>query len=287
MVPDRGWYPANRCVNADAGPTPAKVGAVEADSTLDMAMRLRRLLSGRRFDEVSWVDEVGSTNADLLDAARDGADEQVLLADFQSAGRGRRDRSWTAPPGSSLMLSVLVRRGLTVERAGQLTMALGLAAADACQRTCGVRPQIKWPNDLVHADRKLAGILAEAVVEGSTMTAAVLGMGMNTGWDELPTELATTATSLNLLAGHTIDRVELAARVLEYLEHWLGADSGHLRSAYTSNSATVGRRVRVDLPTGRIEGTADSISVEGHLVIAAADGDRAVSVGDVVHLRPV
>ena len=268
---------------------------MEQETPADRAMRLRRRLSGQRFDDVDWLTEVGSTNAELMALARDGAHEQVLLTDFQSAGRGRRDRTWTAPPGSSLMLSVLVRHGLTPEGAGLLTMAFGLAAADACQRTCDVRPQLKWPNDLVYEDRKLAGILAEAVIEGSTMTAAVIGMGMNTNWPELPKELAATAVSLNLLAGEDIDQVELAALLLEHLEHWLGADPRHLRGAYTAHSATIGRRVRVELPTGAghngatktTEGTADRITDAGHLVIVTDAGEMTVSSGDVVHLRPV
>lgn len=260
---------------------------MQAQTPAERATELRRLLSGRRFDEIRWVDEVGSTNAELLAAARSGAGEQALITDFQSAGRGRRDRQWTAPPGSSLMISVLIRDGLRVERSAQLTMALGLAAADACQRCCDVRPGLKWPNDLVHDDRKLAGILAEAVIEGSTMTAAVVGMGMNTGWPELPAELESTAASLNLIAGQEIDRTNLAAKVLEHLEHWLGADPGHLRSAYMASSATIGRRVRVDLPARRITGIAERVTVEGHLVIASDDGDEVtVTVGDVVHLRP-
>lgn len=274
-------------------------GRVEHDGLAERVTRLRRLVSGRRFDDLEWVAEVDSTNAVLMARAREGDAEQALLTDFQSAGRGRRDRRWTAPPGSSLMVSVLVRHGLDPDRSGHLTMAFGLAAADACQRCCGVRPQLKWPNDLVHEDRKLAGILAEAVIEGTTMTAAVIGMGMNTGWPQLPEDLAQTATSLNLLAGEPIDRAELAALVLEHLEHWLGADPAHLRSAYTAHSATIGRRVRAQLPAGSsprhavadgdgyAEGTAERITEAGHLVITTDRGELTVSAGDVVHLRPV
>ncbi len=107
-------------------------------------------LVGTRFTEVRWVDETGSTNADLLSAAAEGAGEGlVLVADHQTAGRGRLDRTWEAPPGSSLLVSVLLRPAVTVDDAFLVMSAAGVAAVDACHDVAGLRPGLKWPNDLV------------------------------------------------------------------------------------------------------------------------------------------
>lgn len=261
------------------------------NSTQARASRLAAASIDRRFADVTWVESTGSTNADLVAAARDGAGEQVRLSDFQSAGRGRRSRTWTAPPASSMMMSILLRQRapghrLVPEAASGLTMALGLATVEACEQLHDVRPTLKWPNDLVYQDRKLAGVLAEAVIEGGEMTAVVIGMGLNTNWPELPPELSDIAVSLNHLAGHNIDMVQLARLVLDRFEHWVAEDPALLRAAYVTRSATIGRDVRAELPDGEIRGRAVGITAEGHLEIDTETSRQAIHVGDVVHLRP-
>lgn len=236
---------------------------------------------------MAWRAEVTSTNTELIDAARAGAGEQVMIADYQSTGRGRRARTWSAPPASSLMISALLRTGLTPATTGHVTFALGLGAIDACQLTCGVRPTLKWPNDLVHEDLKLAGILAESVIEGSDIKAVVVGMGLNTNWPELPAELADVASSLNLLAGRPVDRAQLAFHTLDRFEYWLGAHPDHLLANYEVNSATIGREVQVELPAGILQGVATGVDPAGHLIVNDGTESHVVSVGDVVHLRPV
>lgn len=258
----------------------------------DRSDRLARISAGQRFDDVTWTPTSSSTNADLIEAARSGAREQVRLTDFQSAGRGRRDRSWSAPPGTSLILSVLLRerapgQPLSPDTAGGLTMALGLGAVEACQELCGVRPTLKWPNDLVYEDRKLAGVLAEGVIEDGQLTAVVIGMGLNANWPELPAELTDIAVSLNHLAGHEVDRVALARLVLNRFEHWVAEDPATLRARYVECSATIGRQVRAELPDGDIVGLAVGITEVGHLELDTIAGRRTMHVGDVVHLRPV
>ena len=145
--------------------------------------------------EVRVVGETGSTNADLLALARDGAPEGiVLVADHQTAGRGRLDRRWEAPPGSSLLMSMLFRPPRSVTHLNLVNAAAGIAASDACNEVAGFRPLLKWPNDVVVDDRKLAGILAEVVGQ-----AVVVGIGLNVNWPSpLPPELADTATAANL-----------------------------------------------------------------------------------------
>jgi BirA family biotin operon repressor/biotin-[acetyl-CoA-carboxylase] ligase len=241
----------------------------------------------------------------------------VVVADHQSAGRGRRDRTWVAPPGGSLLVSVLLRPPARV--AGAVTMAAGVAMAGAVEHVAGVVAGLKWPNDLVvdtgDGERKLAGILAEADwPEGSTASAGyrppgphdravvVVGVGLNVSWPEVPDELDRLATALNLLGGEAgargeagaeaeVDRVELLVAFLRRLDDGYaalvtgGADG--LLDRWRARSVTLGRRVRVDLGAGDVEGTALDVTPEGHLVVATDEGGRrTIAVGDVVHLRP-
>jgi BirA family biotin operon repressor/biotin-[acetyl-CoA-carboxylase] ligase len=271
-----------------------------------------------RFSDVRWVAETGSTNADALALARDGAPEGiVIVADHQTAGRGRRSRTWVAPPGGSLLVSVLLRPRAPV--ADATTMAAALAMAEAVADTTGVDARLKWPNDLVVDDRKLAGVLAEADwPAGSAISAGykqppaharavvVVGIGLNVAWPaELPPELdevADRATSLDRLCGDgpagsdvaEARRRALLAAYLRRLDHRYGQLArgtdetvAALRAAWRDRSATLGRRVRVDLGTSDVEGTAVDVTGDGHLVVETAAGERrTLAVGDVVHLRP-
>lgn len=259
----------------------------------------RSRLAGTRFEDVRWVDQTGSTNEDLLALARSSdACDVVLAAESQRAGRGRLDRSWVAPPGSSLLVSLLLRPGLSIADAHSITMALGVAAAEACGSQTGCQPLLKWPNDLVlegagtdGGDRKVGGILAETVVSGGRLEALVVGMGLNVNWAEVPEELAPTATSLNLVVGHDLDREELLVAMLVRFEELYDrliahADRDWLRERYTRLSATLGRRVRVELADERFEGVALGVTDGGHLIVEAGSGSREVTVGDVIHLRP-
>jgi BirA family biotin operon repressor/biotin-[acetyl-CoA-carboxylase] ligase len=229
-----------------------------------------------------------STNRWLLDEARAGAPAGLtVVADHQSAGRGRRGRAWDAPPGSSLLVSVLLRPTLAADRLHLLTMAAALALADAVERVADVRAGLKWPNDLVIGDRKVAGLLAEADLSaGGEVRALVLGVGCNVQWDEFPPELTAVATACNLEAGAPVDR----ARVLDAFLDRLGVRLGALDQVvadYEARSATLGRRVRVDLGEEVVEGEATGVDDHGRLLLRLQGGAvRAVAVGDVVHLRP-
>lgn len=252
---------------------------------------MKRQAGGTRFCDIRHVAETASTNADLLAQAREGAPEGiVLVADHQTAGRGRSDRVWTAPAGSSLLVSVLLRP--EPARATRSTLAMAAAVVDAVEEQAGISPRIKWPNDIVWpgrgdaADRKLGGILAEADWGGSGSLAVVVGLGLNVNWPpSFPDELRAVATSLNHITGRTHDRDALLAAILRALDRWY--DHGALVDAVRARSATIGSRVRVHLATGEVEGRADEITDDGHLLVVTDSGAvHEVSAGDVVHARP-
>lgn len=274
-------------------------------SAVDLAERARRGLSGTRW-RLDWVDDTGSTNADLLAAAADGEPAgAVLAAEHQGAGRGRLDRRWEAEPGSSLLVSILLRPQIPLAAAHLVAVATALAAARACEDTAGVRPGLKWPNDLVIGEgagtRKLGGILAESQVLEGEVRAVVVGLGLNVTLPErLPAELAGVATSLSAhAAGADIDRPDLLADLLRHLDalvDLLDTPAGRTRllDEYRRRCVTLGSTVRVEVgpghgtagEAGAIEGEAVAIDDDGHLVVRAGDVDHVVTVGDVVHLRP-
>jgi BirA family transcriptional regulator, biotin operon repressor / biotin---[acetyl-CoA-carboxylase] ligase len=254
---------------------------------------------GTRFIHVRHVVETGSTNRDLLAEAASGAPEGlVLVADHQTAGRGRLDRTWVAPPGASLLASVLLRPALPADELFLLTLACAMAAIEAVDEIAGVRPGLKWPNDLVVtdgplADRKLAGILAESHVAGGRVDAVVVGMGLNLDWPEvLHDDLAATAASVNHLTGTSVDREAVCVAWLRHYDGILDAlAEPDRRDVFLSDvrrsSATIGRRVRVERDTDVFEGDAVDITAAGHLVVDPGDGSPAieVTVADIVHLR--
>lgn len=262
----------------------------------------------RRVDVVATT---GSTNADLAAAARAGAESgTVLVADHQSAGRGRLGRTWTAPPGSGVAISVLLRPEVALDRWTWLPLLAGLAVSDALRQTTGLPADVKWPNDVLVGDRKLCGVLAERV-ETPDGPAVVLGMGINVhlGADELPVP---TATSVDLaradlgVAGVPVSRTAVVSGVLRCLERdvrrWEkvaalqepgsedgsgdGAGGDALATAYRERCTTLGREVRVSLSDGVVlEGTARDVDAAGRLVLETAEGTRVLGAGDVVHLR--
>jgi BirA family biotin operon repressor/biotin-[acetyl-CoA-carboxylase] ligase len=228
---------------------------------------------------VEWFATLDSTNRHALDAAHKGAaDGLVVVADEQTAGRGRLGRTWESPPGSSLLVSVLLRRG---DEPGHAVMAVGVALAEAVEQVAGVETGLKWPNDLLVGDRKLAGILAES--DGDSL---VVGAGCNVEWERFPDELVETATACNLEAGRSVDRDALLDAFLDHLSDALDAGPAVV-DAYRSRLATLGRFVRVHHLLGDdLVGTAIGVTGDGALVVRDDSGtDHAVVSGDVHHLR--
>ena len=210
-----------------------------------------------RFADVRWFAELDSTNRLAADLARAGApDGLVVGADHQTAGRGRRGRTWDSRPGASLLVSVVLRPAPAL-----VTLAAGVAAAEACEAVAGVGVGLKWPNDLLLDEVKLGGILSELVGD-----AAVVGLGVNLAW----------APAGAARLGPGVDRAALLHAYLAALDA-----PGDVLARYRDLCTTLGRRVRVELPGGAVEGLATDVDGEGRLLV---DG-RAVAAGDVVHLR--
>ncbi len=266
-------------------------------------LRERVLRASSLWSDVAVVAETGSTNEDLIAAARDGAAEgRILVAERQSNGRGRLGRSWQSEPGAALTFSVLLRPTRVPQSArGWLPLLAGVAVTAGIRAQTGLDVSLKWPNDVLAgppasppepAPRagKLAGILAE-----QTGDAIVVGTGLNVAAspDDLP---RARATSLAELGAPGVDREELLAAILREFEHWYrrwaGGDSpgdaiaSGLRAEYLRDCATIGKEVRVELPTrATICGRACDIDGAGRLLVATGDAVDSVSAGDVVHVR--
>ncbi|MFF3453170.1 biotin--[acetyl-CoA-carboxylase] ligase [Streptomyces sp. NPDC002730] len=260
------------------------------------ALRRALLVPGGLWTSLDIVPETGSTNSDLAARAASLEEGAVLVAEEQTAGRGRLDRSWTSPARSGLFFSVLLRPGpeVPVERWGWLPLLAGVASATGLARAAGVDMSLKWPNDLLvkvgGEERKTGGILAERAGDD----AVVVGIGLNVTLraDELPVP---TAGSLALADAISTDRDPLLRALLRSLEQWYGdwraaggdpARSG-LQAAYTAGCATLGRTVRAELPGDRsVTGEAVALDGDGRLVLTTEGGGRqSISAGDIVHLR--
>jgi BirA family biotin operon repressor/biotin-[acetyl-CoA-carboxylase] ligase len=219
--------------------------------------------------QITSVDETGSTNADLLAAAAAGAvDRTVFVARHQTAGRGRLDRQWVAPPGANLLVSLLFRD--VPAHPHELTQRVALAAAEACRAVAAVSPTLKWPNDLMLDGRKLAGVLAQAGGPGPQYV--VVGIGVNVRW--APDDAA------KLGEEHDPGAV-LKAMLAAYVE--LPAD---IAPAYRAALETIGQSVRVELADSVVVGRALDVLADGRLVVLDECGTtHRFDTGDIVHLR--
>lgn len=262
------------------------------------ALRRGLVREGGLWSDVEVVQSTGSTNSDLVERASAGkaGEGAVLVAEEQTAGRGRLDRQWTAPPRSGLFFSVLLRpTEVPVARWGWIPLLTGVAVATGLSRAAGVDTALKWPNDLLVTvggeERKAGGILAERAGEGGV----VVGVGINVSLkaEELPVP---QAGSLALAGAVSTDRDPLLRGVLRALEDWYGRwrDAGGdpaacgLQETYAAGCATLGRVVRAELPGDRsLVGEAVAVDGDGRLVIATEEGvQEPVGAGDIVHLRP-
>jgi BirA family biotin operon repressor/biotin-[acetyl-CoA-carboxylase] ligase len=228
---------------------------------------------------------VDSTQTIAFGLATEGAaDGTVVVADSQAAGRGRRGRAWVDEPGASLLVSIVLRPRLGPARLPGLSLAAGVAVAEALTRAAGLTPRLKWPNDVLVGNRKIAGILLESRLIGSRSgpVTAILGIGINLAQRMFAADLAQRATSVWLVSGRLVDRDVLLAALLDALADWRRRlehrGFAPVRARWRELSDTLGRTVTVD----GVSGVAVDIDADGALVVNDAEGRRhRVVAGDV------
>jgi BirA family biotin operon repressor/biotin-[acetyl-CoA-carboxylase] ligase len=256
-------------------------------------LELRPLLATNDLGQtLHCFEEIDSTNDRAKELAEEGAAHgEVVVAELQRAGRGRRGRKWSSPAGRNLYLSVILRPELAPTRAPELTLVAALAVCDAL-RQAGVDAGIKWPNDVLVGGKKIAGILTELSAEPDHVHWVVLGIGVNLNArrEDFPAELQDEATSVLIERGQPAPRALFTAALLQTLEQWLdvhqekGFDA--IRDAWRSRSVTLGREVRVRMGDRDVDGVAEELDASGALLVRTAAGLTRVMTGDVVLLRP-
>lgn len=239
--------------------------------------------------EVCQLDEIDSTNTFLVSQARQGAqDGLVAVAKYQTAGRGRLDRKWEAPPDASLLASILFRSQLTAEYLYLTSVAVALSARAAIATLVDRAPSLKWPNDLLFEDKKVGGILAERADDGhQDAPAVVVGIGINLTWPGPPGAGGTSildASGINVRPRVLLDEVlAQLVRRKPLLDSAEGRND--LNDEFKASLATIGSQVRVERFQGELVGIAVGVDDHGHLLVDVAGSLHEVVVGDVIHLR--
>lgn len=274
----------------DAGPKGWRLLSIPDRLTrLELAPLLATHDLGARIEA---FDECGSTNEEAQKLAKAGAAHgTVVIAERQSAGKGRRGRAWSSLGGHNLALSVVLRPELPPQRAPELTLVCAVAVAEALV-DAGVDAGIKWPNDVEADGRKLAGILTELGLEGGEVSWVVVGIGVNLNAtaQDFPAELHATATSASIQRGEPVHRALFTAALLTRLEEWLDVHEGEgfepIRERWSALSTTLGRQVHVLEHERVLAGEAEELDETGALLVRDAQGQlHVVSAGDIVHLR--
>ena len=260
----------------------------ELDSLMDTQWAGRNIV---------YYDSVDSTNLRIKQMGDEGAPEGTLaVADKQTAGRGRRGRSWDSPSGSSIYMSLLLRPKIEPDQAPMLTLVMALSVAEGimdCGDSCGNPDvKIKWPNDIVYQGKKLCGILTEMSADMDQIHYVIVGIGINVQMTDFPKEIQNTATSLKLVTGKTLLRNELLAKVLEEFEvlyeQFVSAESlKNLKAEYESRLANKDNRVNVLAPSGAWQGICLGIKEDGALLVQREDGKVEEVIAGEVSVRGI
>ena len=243
--------------------------------------------------EIVFYDITSSTNLEVLRLASEGYPEgTVVIADGQTAGKGRRGRTWLSPAGKNLYMSILLTPRMRLKEAAVLTIMTSAACVSALAESTALPVSIKWPNDIMVSERKLGGILTEAGAGGEGICRFVIGIGINVNWDlaELPEEIRAASASILNETGKKASRTEIAAAILKEMDGWyatlLAGGPRPVVEAWRELSSTLGREVRVTMEDTAVQGTAEGMDEEGRLLLRRTDGNlERISAGDVVHLR--
>jgi len=235
--------------------------------------------------------EIESTNQYALEIASRGAEEgTVVLAEWQTRGRGRMSREWVSPPGVGIYMTVILRPGASVRELPKYTLLAGVAVAEAVRETAALPATIKWPNDVLIDGKKFCGILEETFITGSKINYIVIGIGINVNTDpaELPATSRSAPTSLKAEKGAPVDRRKLLQTVLRKLDSgYLDIKAGRgedIVHKWRGLSTTLGRKVKVELPDGPLEGQAMDIDSDGGLLISADGELKKIMAGDIIFL---
>lgn len=265
----------------------------DAYSASEIASRLQTTWAGRN---LHFFASTGSTNPDAKHFAEEGEPHgTIVVADRQTAGRGRRGRSWVSPAGTSIYFTIVVRPQFAPDKASMITLVTALSVAQAIEEVTGLPAEIKWPNDIVVHRKKVCGILTEMSMtpEMDEIQFVVAGVGVNTNHDspeDFPEEIRETATSLKIESGRQIDRAGLLERILTRFEEnydtfvRIGDLSG-LREAYQAHLINMDAQVLVLDPAGEYTGIARGISKTGELIVERDNGEQALVYAGEVSVR--
>ena len=237
--------------------------------------------------EIIYLRSVDSTNRYARElAARGAAEGTLVVADEQTAGRGRRGRGWLSPAGEGVFMSLILRPQAHPSQVAGLSLQAALATARAIASVTGLDARIKWPNDIVCGGKKVCGMLLEMNADEQSVRDVVAGIGINVHQREFPPEIAQTAASLDLLTGTSVNRAALVRACLQEFETVSSmAQAGTLMDAYRERSATLAQRVRVIAPSGTFTGTALEVTDSGSLIVLDEQGQRREVLAADVSVR--
>lgn len=238
--------------------------------------------------KIIYYKQLDSTNTEIARLATQGAEHgTVVVADAQTAGKGRRGRGWESPAGENIYMSILLRPDCVPERAPMLTLVMAYAVAKVLREFGFADVQIKWPNDLVLSGKKICGILTEMQLKESAIDYVVVGVGINVNTSKFPEELKETATSLYLESDRIFDREKIVESVVEHFDQAYRQfievqDLSFLREAYNNMLVNIDREVRVLEPGNEYTAYAQGINSEGELLVRMSDGEeKHVYAGEV------
>ena len=242
---------------------------------------------------VVFFEETGSTNVEAMRLASEGYPHGTLVvADSQTGGKGRRGRSWHTPKGSSIAMSLVLKLELEAEYASMLTLVQAMAVAKAIEEICGLKAQIKWPNDILINEKKVCGILTEMNMEGTRISSIIIGTGINVNQDDFPKEISKIATSLKKESGKVQSRENLVKRICELFEEYFemfmaSKDLSGILEEYNLRLISSGRRVKVLDPQEEFIGEALGINSQGELLVKKESGEIVKIYAGEVSVRGI